>query len=226
MNIFNVSMDKFAKLPLRERLLLVGVAAAILYFIVDIALLLPQQRKIADLMLLDKAHKTELVSVNHSLAEIEKDVSKSPDKLSRDRAVLEELQKQIADVEAFIGQADVTTSQVGALVRKLLDASPGLTLLSLKTLPVVQFYSPESKAGVSDKTPKETGEAPKTIYRHGVEVSIKGKYMELLSYMENLQKFPKLLFWSEAKLDVSVYPDAVLKLVIYSLSEQPSFPLR
>ena len=57
-------------------------------------------------------------------------------------------------------------------------------------------------------------------------VSVKGKYMALLSYMENMQNYPKRLFWSEAKLDVSAYPEAVLTLVIYSLSDQSSSPLR
>lgn len=213
MNSLNVTIAKFAKLQPRERLLAVVVAAVVLYVIVDMALLGPQQKKIKDLQQLDQAHQTDLASINKILAEL----VISPNQMSRERATLDELKKQIADADAFFSQADATTSQVGALVRELLDASPGLTLVSLKTLPVARFYSPENKAA---------NEVQKTIYRHGVEVSVKGKYMSLLSYMENLQKYPKRLFWSDAALDVSVYPDAVLKLVIYSLSDQPLSSLR
>jgi len=223
MNSLNVSIAKFAKLKPHERVLAVVVVAVLLYGVADIALLVPQQKKIKDLQRLDQAHQTELASINKTLAEMGNGMSNSSDQPSKDRAVLDELNKQIADVDAFFGRADTTTSQVGALVRELLDASPGMTLVSLKTLPVVQFYSPASKASGSDKAAKE---AQKIIYRHGVEVSVKGNYMALLSYMENLQKYPKRLFWSGATLDVSVHPDAVLKLVIYTLSDQPISLLR
>ena len=115
----------------------------------------------------------------------------------------------------------------GALIKELLSANPGLTLMSLKTLPAVVFYTPPQQVAVNGSEPQNIAlKAQGSIYKSGVEVSVKGKYMALLSYMENMQNYPKRLFWSEAKLDVSAYPEAVLSLVIYSLSEQSSSPLR
>jgi hypothetical protein len=43
--------------------------------------------------------------------------------------------------------------------------------------------------------------------------------------MERLQKFPKRVFWSEAKITVSSYPVSALRIVIYTLSDQPLVPL-
>ena len=225
MNSLNELMARFNKLHLRERLLATAAVAAILYFIVDVAMLKTQQERIKDLQQLDKAHKTELASVNAALAEAEKKAVAVSEQVSRDRAILDMFKKQIADADALLEQSDTNTSQVGALLKKLLDANPGMTLVSLKTLPVTVFYSPEIKAGKDGKA-AEPMEAQRTVYRHGVEVSVKGDYLALLSYMENLQKYSERLFWSEAKLDASTYPDAVLKLVIYSLSDQASPSLR
>jgi MSHA biogenesis protein MshJ len=222
---FKDLMASFAKLHLRERLLVVVALAALLYFIVDVALLEPQQNKLKNLQQLDKAHQTELVAMNNALAGIEQAASKSAVPSANKRAALDELKKQIADVDTFFGLVDTTTSEMGALVKEVLNASPGLTLVSLSTLQTEPFYSPpQSKAGGDNKAAMEP--APKTIYKQGVAVSVKGNYLALLSYMENLQKYPKRLFWSDAKLDVSAYPDAVLKLDIYSLSAQPSSALR
>ncbi len=218
MNQLTLMLNKFAKLQLRERLLVLAALAALLYFIVDITLLIPQQKKIAKLQQLDIAHKAELASVNKALTEIGKDMSIVTDQQGKDRATLDELNKQIADAEAFFAKADAATSQLGELVKELLNASPNLKLVSLSTLPTTPFYMRENKAG--------GGEKAMAIYKNGVAVSIKGDYMALLAYMESLQKYPRRLFWAEAKLDVAAYPEAMLKLVIYSLSDQASPALR
>jgi MSHA biogenesis protein MshJ len=181
---------------------------------------MPQQRKLADFRRLDKAHLEQLAS-------IEKNLSLGNDQISKDRLVLEQLKKQMADFNAVLGQANNASSNVGSLLKELLGVTPGLKLVSLKTLHVAPFYTPEIKdTGTDKKAVPIDPKFQKMIYKHGVEISVKGNYAALLSYMENLQKYPKRLFWSEARLDVATHPDAVLKLVIYSLSDQSSAPLR
>ena len=227
MNYLNVLLARFNKLRTRERLLAIAAVAVILYFIVDVALLTGQKEKIKALRQQDEANKLELASVNKTAVEAEKKAVLVSEQLSRDRAVLIEFKKQIADADALLDQADATSFQVGALMKELLDTSHGMTLVSLKTLPTTIFYTPEIQTNASGKTDAiQPSEAHKAIYRHGVEVSVKSNYMVLLPYMEKLQKYPKRLFWSSAQLDVSAYPDAVLKLVVYSLSDQPSSSLR
>jgi MSHA biogenesis protein MshJ len=216
MKPFDIAIAKFAGLELREQLLVTGALAISLYFLVDLSLLGPQQKRIERLRQQDQAHKTELVTIQKALAETE-EPAKGIASPANDHAVLAALKKQIADAEAIYAQLDGSASQVGALVAELLEASPGLTLVSLKTLPVAPFLGAENKPG---------GEANTIIYKHGVEVRVKGNYLTLLSYMENLQKHPHPLFWAEAGLDASAPPDAMLKLVIYSLSRQSSTPLR
>lgn len=228
MKFLNDSIARFARWSMRERLLALAAVAAVLYFSADFALLGPQQKKIKAVRDLGQANTTELASINQVLAQMENAEVKARDPLARERATVAALKKQIADVDAFFGQADPTTSQIGALVRELLDANPKLTLVSLKTLSPTEFYSPANAApasGNAAKDVKDNREVPKTVYRHGVEVSIKGNYLALLAYLENLQKTPGRLFWSEARLDVSTYPESVLKVVIYTLSDQPSAPL-
>jgi MSHA biogenesis protein MshJ len=227
----------FAKLSLRERLMAVAAVAAVLYFSMDFALLGPQQKKIKAMRQSSQTQVAELATINKALAEMASDEAKGLDPLAKDRATFEALKKQVADADAFYGQSDdPNASQVGALVRKLLNANPSLTLVSLKTLPTTEFYTPpkneatgsgnSANASANTAAAKDSKAVVKTIYKYGVEVSIKGSYPALVSYLENLQKYPGRLFWSEAKLDVATYPDSVLKVIIYSLSQQPTSPLR
>jgi MSHA biogenesis protein MshJ len=64
-----------------------------------------------------------------------------------------------------------------------------------------------------------------SVYKHGVEVAVKGNYLDLLPYLDKLQKYPKRLFWGDAKLNVAAYPEVVFTVVIYTLSEQSGSPL-
>ena len=121
------------------------------------------------------------------------------------------------------------------------DDTPGVVLISLRTLPAEVFYSPPAVKAATNSavkavediskllTRKEETEpaAPppvafqKTLYKHAVEVSVKGSYAELVSYMEKLQKYPKRVFWSDARLTVSVNPATVLRLTIFVITDSP-----
>ena len=63
------------------------------------------------------------------------------------------------------------------------------------------------------------------MYKKGIEISVKGRYFDLLAYMEKMEKTPRRMFWNEASLNVSDYPNAVMRLVIYTLSENQHEPL-
>jgi len=212
--------ENFMKLGLRERVLIVAAIALVIYLIMDLTLLTPQQKKIKQLEQLDNQHKNELVIVNNALADIRKN---SPSGANLTPEAIEAIKKQIAEADALFGEIDTSSSQTGTLVRKILASNPSLTLLSLNTLPTVPFYTIENKPKPGEN-PNQVA-PPKVIYSYGVEISIKGNYLALLSYMNSLRKFPKRLLWSNTNVDVDTYPDAVLKMSVYSLSAQPSSPI-
>jgi MSHA biogenesis protein MshJ len=56
------------------------------------------------------------------------------------------------------------------------------------------------------------------LYRHGVEITVRGNYLDMVSYLEALQGLPVRLFWGKADLQVETYPDARLTLTLYTMS--------
>ena len=231
---------KFDALQPRERIILAVAAAGVIYFLVNLLLLNPEQKKQKLLQQQIATQQKELLTFNTTNSQISGQLAQDP--LAQARATRDSLKKSIAEVDALLGQANATTPQVGELIKSMLNASPGLTLVSLKTLPVATFYvakvAPANPINVANQTPPTNPatankdllvvpqatvpQAPLTIYKHGVEVSIKGNYLDMLPYLQNLQKYPKRLFWYDAKLDVTIYPESVLKITIYTMSEQPT----
>lgn len=243
--IFKRLDDGFAALSLRDRVLSVAALAAVLALVGNLFFLKPQTLAIDTLKAKDGVLSAQLAETKIALVRITSLEEKGIDPLAAERATLAQLEAEITKVNAFIGEINSSASQVGILVRELIKNNPGLTLVSLKTRPGVQFYTPPAppappKQGVQTEVEKvlatmkkEEAAKPappvvlvkKPLYKHGVDVSVRGGYPALMAYLEAMQKFPERIFWSEASLDASNHREATLKLLVYTLSDQPTPPL-
>lgn len=248
MNLLRQLMNNFSELQFRERALAVAVGCCILALGGNLVLLKPLQLEIDRLRTLEQTNKDQIATVVKDLANVDGKLSQGVDPFEKELAVRDELLRKIAEGEAFFAQHDATVRQVGSLVRSVLEETPGVSMVSFRTLPSQIFYTPppppapkaaekaeravEGIAKVMQlemKAAQPVATKPaalqKTIYKHGVEITVKGNYPQLVSYMEKLQKFPRRVFWSEAKVTVSPYPVSLLRIVIYTLSDRAVEPL-
>jgi MSHA biogenesis protein MshJ len=61
------------------------------------------------------------------------------------------------------------------------------------------------------------------VYKHGVEITVEGRYLDLLDYVSDLEQMPWHILWSKAALnedknDEITWPANRLKLTVYTLS--------
>jgi MSHA biogenesis protein MshJ len=56
------------------------------------------------------------------------------------------------------------------------------------------------------------------IYKHEVEIVFQGNYLDMLSYMRELESLPEQVYWNKGKLTVIEYPKASLTLNLFTLS--------
>ena len=216
LNYLKQSKLKFDALQPRERILAVLAVAVLMYFFVNMVLLTPERAKQKTLEQQIVVQQKELAALNSVIGEIAARIPQ--DASSSERTKRDSLKKMVAEADAQLGLSNGESHQVGALLKTLLAANPRLKLVT----PVV------SGSALSDAKPAvstNSSRPPITLYKHGIEVSIKGDYFALLSCLESLQKYPRRLFWSDIRLDVVTYPESVLKMTIYTLSEQSSSPL-
>lgn len=95
------------------------------------------------------------------------------------------------------------------LVTQLIYKESELTLKSLKRLevkpaiPLAEGQSEENPAG---------------IFRHVLEIELDGKYVDIVTYMQTLEKLEWKLLWDQVEVISNEYPLTSLKLVISTLS--------
>jgi MSHA biogenesis protein MshJ len=220
-------MGRFDGLSTRDRVALSGAVAVVIFFLVTVILIAPDtiRRREANAKLTNQ--KNELIGLQVKRGEMTKQMEDDP--AARQQLRRDDLKKQIEDVNRELAQIEGSAPKIGSLVRDMLATNPGVTLVSVKTLPVQVVIQPTvakaSKPGDPIPTPANeagAGTSAAGVYRHSLEVSIRGNYLALLPYLEKLQRSPAHLTWSEAKLDATTYPEAVLTIVVFTLSGQQS----
>lgn len=65
--------------------------------------------------------------------------------------------------------------------------------------------------------------APDLLFRHGIEITMRGSYLDMVDAMGALENLPAQLLWGKAQLDVEQYPTARLTLTLYTLSLDPKW---
>jgi MSHA biogenesis protein MshJ len=122
---------------------------------------------------------------------------------------LRQLQTELAALQARVAQADaqgrtsdlVSPADMLPLLEQLLARHSGLKLRSLQSL---------GRTALDQGTP--------TLYRHGVELSVEGRYTDLLDYLKTLEASPQRLLWGSLQLQVRQHPQVLLTLRLYTLS--------
>lgn len=195
-------------MSLRERAMLFASISLVILLVAYAALLDPVLRK--QKSLIDRVARDQN-QINEIRGQIEQ-IVRAGDAKGRhpEQVAVEALERQIAELDRSLTARQsglIAPERLPALLKDILGRSKGVELESLRLLPGVPV-----KAG--------TGET--SLYRHGVELAVKGSYFELVQYLEELEKRSSVLLWGSVELQVDQYPDVRLRVVIHSLSRNAS----
>lgn len=191
---------------LRERALLFIGAVLVLVFIGNFLLMKPlrdMQRRLAG----DIAQRqTELRTVQAEMQRMGRTRDGDPDARNRERLAALRAEAAVLGAQVAEEQRRFTTPQrMREVLEEMLERNKRLQLVDLKTLPVTDL---------SDKQ----GQAGRRIFRHGVELTLSGGYLDLHAYLRSLETLSTQLYWGKAEMSVTAYPTAKLKLTVYTVS--------
>jgi MSHA biogenesis protein MshJ len=199
-------LERIDAATLRERALLFAAAALILVFAVNAIFIKPlrdtQRRLSADIA----QREVELRTVQNELRRAAQSRSSDPDAQNRKRA--SDLRAQLADLDRkFASEQKRFTSpeRMRSVLEEMLEREKRLRLVELRTLPVSDLSATQGQAG-------------RRVFRHGVEMTLAGSYLDLHSYLKALEGLSTQLYWGRAEMSVSAYPLTTLKLTVYTLS--------
>lgn len=216
-------------MSLRERVLILVMAAVVLVVLVNSIVLDAQFAK-------QKRLSQRITEEQAQIAAIQADIQQKVRQQAADpnlgtRQELVRLQQQSAQLRGALQQTQqalVAPEKMPALLEALLKRNGSLRLVSLKTLPVSNLAeaatatAAQAGEGAPAAAAADAGAASASgigvIYRHGVELTVSGTYADMVRYVAQLESMPWQLYWGQANLEVESYPQARLKLILYTLS--------
>jgi MSHA biogenesis protein MshJ len=211
----------------RERMLCFVAVAALLLFVAQAALLGPLARK-QDLLRTQSAQQAaKLAETNDEIARLVAGSNRDPNELLRDKlnAVRADTLR-MSDELRTMQRGLVPPERIAPLLESMLRANGRLQLVSLRTLPVdtIDGSGADADAAAAAASQPKPAAVPGTVlYRHGVELTVRGSYLDMVDAMGALEALPTQLFWGRAQLDVEDYPKARLTLTLYTLSLDPKW---
>jgi MSHA biogenesis protein MshJ len=223
-------------LTLRERVMLFLAAAASILFVAHFFVLGPMYRKQAAL-------QTQIMQQRNNLAGIDTEITRTleayaldPDAAPRQRlaAVRAETEQMAGSLRAMQNGL-IAPEHMGPLLESILRSNGRPKLVSMRTLPATSLSGEalglaskgedQANAGAvaAPAAAPKAAKAPDLLFRHGVEVTVSGSYLDLVGYMHALESMPAQLFWGKAELTVDEYPTSRLTLTLYTLSLDPKW---
>jgi len=208
----------------RERIMSFAAAAALMVFAVHMGVIGPLLRKQEQLRSQVIQQQNNIAGVNEQIAQKLQEAAADPDAPLRAR---------LAAVRAESGQLDeslramqkglVAPERVAPLLEAILRANGRLKLVSMRTLPVEPLSGIGARKDADAAAPAAAAAPAKNarrdlLFRHGVELTVRGSYLDMVDYMTALEGLPAQLFWGKAQLEVEEYPSVRLTLTLYTLS--------
>ncbi|MDP3669835.1 MAG: hypothetical protein Q8R69_09150 [Telluria sp.] len=210
-------------LSLRERAILFLSASGVIVFLVFWTTLNPLYAQQGKLRALLNQQRNNIGGMDAEISKTLQAYAADPD--APDRLRLAALS---AEAEAFgaklraVQEGLVAPDKMAPLLETILRANGRLRLVSLKTLPAGDI-DPAATAAEAAPAPAVKPGTPAAkpgglLYRHGVEIGMRGTYLDMIDFMAALESMPTQLFWGKAILEVEEYPVARLTLSLYTLS--------
>ncbi len=196
------------EMTLRQRAMLFATASMVVVVFAHVGLIEPlllRQKTLIDRSTRDQSQLAAVRAQIEGLLKEEQGDTKDPQQVA-----VRELEARLADLEKSVAArkgAFVAPHRLPELLKNLLGPGRPLKLESLRTVPAVQVQSGAE------------------LYRHGLELTLRGSYFELMQYLNDLEKMPARLLWGGVDLQVEQYPEVRLTLQVHTLSTKRSLGL-
>ena len=228
-------------LSLRERIMGFAAVLALVVFAASTLVLGPLFEEQERLAALVERQQSSIVQIEGQMNQLARAAQADPNAATRTRVA--EVQAEInrlGNELVAMQESLVPPERVTPLLQHMLRSNGRLRLVSLRTLPVTGLSESLPRAAIAGAPrgdaatlapaaagpngPRTSAAAtvaakqPELVYRHGVEMTLEGRYLDMVSYMASLEAMPVRLIWGDAKLDARDYPRTRLTLTLFTLS--------
>ena len=216
MGNWKIFAEKINGMTLRERGLIFVMAAVVLITLINTALIEPLLAKQKRFTQQITQQESEIRGVQAQVQTLAQAHTEDSDAINRVR--LETIKQQLLAVDKSMQSHEaqlVAPVKVARLLKEILAKNGKLKLVEMKTMEVAPLLEEQAGQPQSAVTPQ--------IFKHGVEITVSGNYLDMMGYLRELERLPWKLFWSRASFKVEEHPRARLVLTVYTLSLEQSW---
>ncbi|MCU6432701.1 MSHA biogenesis protein MshJ [Undibacterium sp. Jales W-56] len=234
---------KIDKLSLRERGIILLVLMLMIVLGANTFFIDPQFLKQKALAEKIKQEQAQILAIQSEIVQKINIGKIDPD--AENKQKLQAVQQQLAQIEKrmqLLQKGLIAPEKMTSLLENILKRNQKLQLVSLKTLPVSSITDgmdanlrpalngtgnvaangsgnvPANATATAAMTPPSTDLESGAIYKHGFEIVVQGNYLDMLSYMRELEEMPEQVYWSKTRIHVDHYPTASMTLTLFTLS--------
>lgn len=107
----------------------------------------------------------------------------------------------------------IPPSEMARVIEQVLRRQGRLKLVSAHSLPPRPMFD-TPVTGTDPEDPNGIG----TVYRHGLELEVEGRYLDVLEYLRELESLDWQFFWETVALESNKYPSNRVRIRVYSLN--------
>lgn len=203
----NIS-KKISAMTLREKILVCLVGVVLFVFPGYFSIIEPILKDNEKLNSSIKMQQEDLENKNNEFMVLQARMTKDPNLILN-----EEIKELESKIEALDNQFNKETTnlidatQMSFILSSLLSSSDNLSLISINSVPPVLLIQ---KDDVS-------------LYQHGIVIKLRGKYLDVLNYLNKVEKEKNNFYWSKIEYKVDVYPYAIVEIGLFTLSINKDF---
>ncbi len=215
---WELACSRIDGMSLRERIMIFLAVAFLTVALINTVLLDPllARQKVLSAQVAQQQEKMkELQAQAQGLLQARRDDEHSPL-----RARLAQIKQQLQEQEDYLqSRRDrlVEPEKMAGMLEQVLMRNDRLQLVELKTLPAAPLVE-KPQAAMPQAPDAGSPAGKKQIFKHGIQITVRGSYLDMLRYLVALEEMPAQMFWGEISMSVDKYPDAVLILTLYTLS--------
>lgn len=124
-------------------------------------------------------------------------------------------EERLATIESTL----VQPRQALGLLRDIIKAHPGVKISSLKLLPpqaIRDDSAPTSTAASAGPSGEIAATSPVLLWRHDIELQLDGSYLDILAYVEALERQPWRFTWPQLTIETTTPGRAHATLIVGS----------
>ena len=209
---------RFDALKPRERVMVFAAGVAIiagLGFVLAIEGALAKHKILAANA---ERHRIDLAQLNKQNTESTRLLNQDPDVEGRKH--IDDLRRQLGGYDTElrgVQQGLVPPNRMVKVLEDMLSRDANVRLVKLRTLPVAALVEPAGLAAESAAA-KSSAPTKNLVYKHGIELTVEGSYLELLDYQARLEHLPWRMFFARTSVNSVDYPRVFMTVTLYTLS--------